>query len=481
MSSARVLIVEDEQIVARDIQEGLIDYGYTVAGIVTHGELAVQRAAETHPDVVLMDVRLQGQMDGIEAASVIRLRYDIPVIYLTAHAERDTVQRAADTCPYGYILKPFQTQEVQATIEVALSKHRVDKKVQESERSLASMLASIADGVIAINPQDSVTFLNPAAGRLTGWTNHDGVGRWQEEVLRLADPHTRQPRKLTLEHIYATDGIAALDHIALLTARDGTERLIAGSAAAIRADEEPALGVVIVFRDVTEWAQVEAARRPADQWDARAKIAREVVPQLKDLLTAILGNLSLARMTVSAGEKLYHWLTEAETASLRLTELVSHLAGAPEGGLPASGALGRAIAPEPAPPQLGQGRILVMDDEKLIREVLSAMLTHLGYEVETSRDGAELLERYQQAQAAGRPFAAVIIDLTIPRGMSGAEAVQRLLTLDPQAKAIVSSGKSYDPAMVEFPLYGFSAKMAKPYTLGELRQVLRQSIGGGHS
>jgi PAS domain S-box-containing protein len=136
------------------------------------------------------------------------------------------------------------------------------------------------------------------------------------------------------------------------------------------------------------------------------------------------------------------------------------------------------VAPdrEPARLCLGQGRILVMDDEEIVREVMGKMLAHLGYEVEFAADGAAAIARYSEAMATGRRFAAVILDLTIPGGMGGKETMEKLLTIDPQTIAIVSSGYSDDPIMADFQTYGFSAVIAKPYKVVELSKILQGII-----
>ena len=126
----------------------------------------------------------------------------------------------------------------------------------------------------------------------------------------------------------------------------------------------------------------------------------------------------------------------------------------------------------------GKKRILVMDDEGMIREMLSNTLSTAGFEVELASDGKEAIERYEKAREAGQPFGAVIMDLTIPGGMGGKEAIKRLIEIDPDVKAIVSSGYSTDPIMADFRKYGFSAVMTKPYTVGELEKTLRRMLRG---
>jgi signal transduction histidine kinase/ActR/RegA family two-component response regulator len=127
-------------------------------------------------------------------------------------------------------------------------------------------------------------------------------------------------------------------------------------------------------------------------------------------------------------------------------------------------------------PVRGKGRILVMDDEEMIRKMLSKMLPLDGYDVELAKDGAEAVELYKKARESGQPFDAVIMDLTIPGGMGGKEAIKKLLEIDPDVKAIVSSGYATDPIMADFKKYGFSAVVTKPYSFGELEKTLRNML-----
>ncbi len=136
----------------------------------------------------------------------------------------------------------------------------------------------------------------------------------------------------------------------------------------------------------------------------------------------------------------------------------------------------RGAAVQPAP--VTRVRILVMDDEEIIRELLHEELTDIGYEVELTEDGADAIERYATARDSGQPFAVLIMDLTIPGGMGGQEAIGKLLEIDPEAKVIVSSGYSTDPIMADFKEYGFSAVAAKPYSTEELEETLRGILKG---
>jgi PAS domain S-box-containing protein len=133
MAKITILIVEDEAIAAEDLSQKLSHLGYGVKGISARGEDAVLLVRDKHPDLVLMDIHLQGWMDGVEAAEIIRREYDIPIVYLTAHSDRTTWQRAKVTEPFGYLLKPFEEMELHTHIEMALYKHQTERKLRQSE------------------------------------------------------------------------------------------------------------------------------------------------------------------------------------------------------------------------------------------------------------------------------------------------------------------------------------------------------------
>ncbi len=139
MPETRILIVEDSGIIALDIQDSLRLLGYTVTDVAVSKEEAIRKAAETHPDLVLMDIKLGSDMSGIEAANHIRIHFGLPVVYLTAHADEDTLRQAKATAPYGYMLKPFETKELRTTIELALYKHQLEEKIRRRARELEAL------------------------------------------------------------------------------------------------------------------------------------------------------------------------------------------------------------------------------------------------------------------------------------------------------------------------------------------------------
>jgi len=166
---ARILVVEDERIVAHDLASALRELGYAVPATVATGEEAVERARELQPDVVLMDIRLPGAIDGIRAASSIRQEHDIAVIYLTAHSDDETLRRAMQTEPVGYLVKPFSPPQLRCAIEIALHRREINARLHERQRWLATRMRCADDAEAAEEAGPKVSYLNLVAEALAGW------------------------------------------------------------------------------------------------------------------------------------------------------------------------------------------------------------------------------------------------------------------------------------------------------------------------
>jgi len=257
MSQARVLIVEDQSVIAIDLKNRLTSLGYTVPGTASTGDAALELAATQRPDVILMDIVLKGEMDGVEAAAHIREHLSIPVIYLTAHSDEQTLRRARVTEPYGYILKPFEDREVVTAIEMALYKHDMERKLKQTERWLAAVLRSIGDAVIATDAAGCITFMNPVAETLTGWTQADAVGREVMTVFSITDEDTQAPVPNPILRALTEGQAVTLPHNTVLEKAD-RRIYIEDTAAPIRDDAGQITGGVIIFKDISERKQAEA-------------------------------------------------------------------------------------------------------------------------------------------------------------------------------------------------------------------------------
>ncbi len=261
-SKRRIMIVEDEPVVASDIGNRLKGLGYDfISDIVRSGEGAIVKAEAARPDLVLMDIRLEGEMDGIQAAEHIRARFNIPVVYLTAYSDEATLQRAKTTEPYGYLLKPFEDRELHVAIEIALYKHQMERKLKASEQRLSTTLKSIGDAVIATDKEGLVTFMNPIAEALTGWKQEDALGKDLTEVFHIIHEETRtlteSPITKALQEGVVVGRGSRGDFPTLLIAKDGIERPIDESVAPIKDDKGKIIGTVLAFRDITERVRAE--------------------------------------------------------------------------------------------------------------------------------------------------------------------------------------------------------------------------------
>ncbi|MBW4618345.1 MAG: EAL domain-containing protein [Cyanosarcina radialis HA8281-LM2] len=259
--TANILVVEDERIVARDLKLTLEDLGYRVPAITDSGEQAIKTVAEVKPDLILMDIRLLGEMDGIATAQIIAREFDLPVVFLTAHSDDVTLTRVKTAEPYGYLIKPFEERELRSVIEIAIYKHKMERQLKENAQWLSSILYSIGDAVITTDTQGRITLLNPVAEKLTGWSSNRAIGRDSTEVFQIVNEISRKTVSNPIRQALDTRKIVTLPEQTLLIAKDGREIQIEDSVAPIARDKGVVplenstgqiLGAVIVFRDVTQ-------------------------------------------------------------------------------------------------------------------------------------------------------------------------------------------------------------------------------------
>lgn len=294
----RVLIVEDELIIAQDLSQTLRRIGHSVADVVTSGEAALAAVARQPPDLVLMDIRLSGAMDGIEAARQIYSRWGVPVVFLTAHADDQTLREALLAEPWAYLLKPFDERELEVAIAVAAYKHRLERRLQSSERHLRTTLTSIGDGVIVTDPQSRITFVNPVAARLLGVSPEEAIGWPLARVYTLVATNTGLPADSTPPHPDSANVLPA--PVTLLT-RNGDRLLVEHTVAQITGDDGANEGVVIVFRDVSERQrainQLQEAKR-------RLQTNQSLLEQREQALTA-LGTLAHTLNAARSRQEIY--------------------------------------------------------------------------------------------------------------------------------------------------------------------------------
>ena len=530
----------------------------------------------------------------------------------------------------GYPVQDDQGNIVGA-IEVTLDitgRKRAEEALALEKEQLAVTLASIADGVIVTDTSGAITFMNQAALNLTGWKQFDALGQKLSRVLKLIHEGTKTPCDDPLETVLRTGAPASLPDGVILISRDGHERLIADSGAPIRDADGTIIGMILVFRDITEKRRFEEEILKSQKLESLGVLAGGIAHDFNNVLTAIIGNASLARLSLSTQDKAHAVLFDIEKAAMRAKKLTHQLLTFSKGGAPikkittlneiVQDTVGFALSgsnvscsfdlpadlwsadadaeqishainnivinareamPEggtmdvraentdltggttlPLPPQKyvkisirdqgagisrehlnkifdpyfttkeefhsglglsvayfvvkkhgghivvdsepdvattftiylpaahgaqpaaqeqerakagrGHGRILVMDDEEIVRSILGKILERFGYEAEYARDGMEAIEKYRVAIDSAKPFDAVIMDLTVTGGMGGREAIELLRLVDPDAMVIVSSGYSDDPVMSDFRKYGFDGVIAKPFQADEPAELL---------
>ena len=298
MNPVNILVVEDEIIVAMDIQNRLRKFGYTVLGLADSGEEAIKKAADNSLDLVLMDIHLKGNMDGVETAQIIHNIFNVPVIYLTANADESTLERAKVTEPFGYILKPFKEKELKFTIEITLSKHQTEKKLKQNEQWLTTVLKSIGDGVITSDALGAVTFMNPIAEELTGWNYSDAFGKEATEVFNIAHEKTRIIIESPVTQVLQSGVTIGLPEETILIARNGTEIPIDDSVAPIKDDNGNITGAVLVFQDITERKQIlEALARRQQEFKALVENATDIISRFNTQLRYVYINPAIEKVT----------------------------------------------------------------------------------------------------------------------------------------------------------------------------------------
>jgi len=257
MEPAKILVVEDEVIVARNIASQLDELGYIVTGKASSGEDAIAKVASTKPELVLMDIILKGEMDGITAAGYIREQFDIPVIFLTAYGDDDTLSRAKITQPFGYVVKPFTIKDLRIAIEIGLTQHKLELELREHRDQLATLLNSITDAVISTNEDGIVIFINPAAENLTGWYWSEALGTDVSQVLHIIDEVTEEPLENPVKRVLREQKVVDLSECICLVTKDGKKVPIGNSVSLLKRKPDDITGVVIVFWDLSERRQRE--------------------------------------------------------------------------------------------------------------------------------------------------------------------------------------------------------------------------------
>ncbi|NQU64210.1 MAG: response regulator [SAR324 cluster bacterium] len=307
MSNDHVLVVEDEVFIAVGLQKKLENFGYIVTDIATTGEEAIEKAISTRPDLILMDIVLNGEMDGITAAKRIWDQFKIPIIYLSAYSDEKNLKRAKTTSPYGYLLKPFNDRELQIAIEIALYKKSLEKKILERERWYSAILKSLGEAVITVGMNFSILYLNSEAEKIFGVKRSDIVGR------SLSDLGTINQNKEPIELVDMVKSIinhnSPIRKSYLQYQRNNESYILDLCITSIQNEDNLTMGAALIFSDKTNQASmsVELVSKEADLAKAQNMVLqlltlreRQVLQQIVDGQTTkeIAVNLDISPRTV---------------------------------------------------------------------------------------------------------------------------------------------------------------------------------------
>ncbi len=327
-TGARVLIVEDEAIIAADLKAILEELGYVIPGIASSGVSALQLAATQSADLVLMDIRIKGKIDGIQTANQLQERHQLPVVYLTAHTDDATLERARATAPFGYVTKPITPGGIKAAVAVALERHRLQQQQKEREVWLYSALTNMGEAVLLCDEERRITFMNSAAETVTMTSLSRACGKPLEQVVRVINGDGYlQPLKATT----TGDSEQAAFLAGKLLRSDGSTRHVLLSIAGIGSGSE-AGGTVAVIRDISDIRKMERDLFEANSSLTRSNqeltfLSHSLMHDLRDPLNTVslLSQMLANEVPDTTNESAREYLLAIGETCLRMNSLVSSL------------------------------------------------------------------------------------------------------------------------------------------------------------
>jgi PAS domain S-box-containing protein len=323
----KIMIVEDELIVAKNIENHLRKIGYEVICTVDSGEDAIARAAETKIDLVLMDIKLVGEIDGVEAARQIHDRFQIPVVYLTAYTDDETLQRAKVTAPFGYIIKPFEPKKLHTTIEIALYKNSMERKLKESELRFRTLASFSPVGIFQTDVNGHCIYVNERWCEIAGLSPKQAIGdRWLKALLPedrtdISDAWYQMVKsggKFTREYRFQTP--------------EGKITWVYGHAAPLKKESGEKTGYIGTITDITLLKKLEAELLTGKKLESIGILAGGIAHDFNNLLAVIMGNISMIKNDPNITVDQNSILRSAEKASAQAAELAQKLITFSKGG-----------------------------------------------------------------------------------------------------------------------------------------------------
>jgi PAS domain S-box-containing protein len=333
MGKAKVMVVEDNRVVAEDIKNNLVEMGYSVSAIATSGLKALEAADRETPDVAIMDIRLGSGMDGIETAAKLRERHQIPIIYLTAHADEDTVSKAEVTEPYACLVKPFDVEELQSAVEIAVYKDQMERKVRESKERLLLVMESAGEGLWEWDVEAESMQCDDLCFQLLGYEPGDVLDnhhKWWAQHIHQDD--SAEVQKVLDNLMTGSDGhLASVDF--RMARKDGEHVWINLRAKIVRRglDGKPKT-VIGILRDINdrktseaEKRQLENKLRQSQKMEAIGTLAGGIAHDFNNVLASVIGNTELALDDIDKDSVIYYNLNEILVAGLRAKDLARQI------------------------------------------------------------------------------------------------------------------------------------------------------------
>lgn len=288
MNTIRVLVVEDEFVTGCEIQGRLQDLGYDVPLVVDTGRDAIDQIADLHPQVVIMDIMLKGDMSGIEAAEEIHQKYNLPVIYLTAHSDTSTIEKAVSTEPFGYLVKPVDERSLHTAIRMALYKHGIDKALRESERKYRGIAELAVDPIVILNRDSSISYANSCAIHTFSLSPDDYEGTNITQII----PQLVIPMMRMIDSVFAS-GQSVQE---VLTGDWGEiEKWYDTTVVPVTSDAGEVIQAITLFHDITILIQIEKEieRKGIKQIEHNMEQFQILNDQIRNPLAIIMSAASL--------------------------------------------------------------------------------------------------------------------------------------------------------------------------------------------
>ncbi len=330
---ARILILEDERVVARDLQGILTTFGYETC-MASSGEEAIGIAKQEKPDVALVDIHLAGSLDGIETAQALKQQTDVGVVYLTAHGDEETLERAEATEPLGYLVKPFSEPTLRATLQMAVVKAGIERRNRDEREWRAGVLDRLTVGLITADTDGNIRMMNAKAQTIIGCSEAEGVGKRLTEVLVLHDSDKADATAGLLEKALKGEDLQASEDVLTLVSKSGTEVHVEYGVSPVQNEEAQTIGASLVFWPVRPGEGSGPPDTTGEQeWDtisglpgrAQAKAALHLAQKAKSKLYAALFVLERYNRTT----RKYGVATANEVLTYYCTFLAQEIQGSP--------------------------------------------------------------------------------------------------------------------------------------------------------